>query len=90
MRRITCDRVKKKYIHFDVASNFSLFFFLRHFHGLKKRPRALNLLLRSSGGDRVPDPKLFARIAAPFCCFLPARKKKLQQMISENRIIAIH
>lgn len=64
---------RDEYLHFDVASNFSLFFFLRHFHGLKKRPRALNLLLRSSGGDRVPDPKLFARIAAPLCCFLAVR-----------------
>lgn len=31
------------------------------------------MLFRSSGGDRVPDPRLFARIVAPFCCFLAAR-----------------
>lgn len=64
-----------KYLHFDVASNFSLFFFLRHFQGLKNRPSALNLLFRSSGGVRTPDPKLFVRRAAPFC-FLAENKKK--------------
>lgn len=62
-------------IHLDVASNFSLFFFLRHFHGLKKRPSALNLLLRSSGGVRTPLPRLLVRSAAPFC-FLAAMERK--------------
>lgn len=64
------------YLHFDVASNFSLFFFLRHFHGLKNRPSELNLLLRSNGGDRVLEPKLFVRSAAPFCFFAKIEKKK--------------
>lgn len=64
-----------KNLHFEAASNFSLFFFRRHFHGLKKRPKALNLLLRSKGGVRVPEPKLFVRNAAPFC-FLAGIKQK--------------
>lgn len=63
------------YLHFDVASNFSLFFFLRHFHGLKNLPSALNLLFRSSGGVRTPEPKLFVRNAAPFC-FLAENTKE--------------
>ncbi|KNC24077.1 hypothetical protein FF38_01449 [Lucilia cuprina] len=63
-------------LHFEAASNFSLFFFRRHFQGLKKRPKALNLLLRSKGGVRVPEPKLFVRKAAPFCFLAKNRKMK--------------
>lgn len=51
----------------EVDSNFSLFFFLRHFQGLKSRPKALNLLFRSSGGVREPELRLFERRVAPFC-----------------------
>lgn len=69
------ERKSIEHLHFDVASNFSLFFFLRHFHGLKNRPKALNLLFRSNGGVRIPVPKLFVRIAAPFCFFAENIKK---------------
>lgn len=74
------------YLHFEVASNFSLFFFLLHFHGLKNRPNALNLLFRSSGGDLVPDPKLFVLKAAPFC-FLAEKKNKKKRRI---QLITMH
>lgn len=56
--------------HFDVVSNFSLFFFLRHFQGLKFFPSALSLLLRSWGGDREHELRLLTLTTAPFCCFL--------------------
>jgi hypothetical protein len=62
------------YLHLDVASNFSLFFFLRHFHGLKSLPSALNLLLRSCDGVRELGPKLFVLSVRPFC-FLAANEK---------------
>lgn len=55
------------YSHFDAASNFSLFFFRRHFHGLKSRPSAENLLFRSSGGVRVPVLRLVVRSVVPLC-----------------------
>lgn len=72
-------------LHLDVASNFSDFFFRFHFHGLNSLPSAENLLtvaavcigfLSTCVEDVrvVADPKLFVRIAAPFC-FLPVNKK---------------
>lgn len=63
------------YLHFEVASNFSLFFFRRHFQGLKNRPSTLSLLLCSNGGVRMPGPKLFVRIAAPLFLFTKRQQK---------------
>lgn len=60
--------------HLEAASNLSDFFFRFHFHGLNNLPKAENLLFLSSGGVRVPEPKLFVRNAAPFC-FLAAKQK---------------
>lgn len=57
------------YLHLEAASNLSDFFFLFHFHGLNNLPRAENLLFLSKGGVLVPDPRLFVRMAAPFCFF---------------------
>lgn len=59
-------------LHLEAVSNFSLFFFLRHFQGLKNRPNALNLLFLSSGGDLAHGPRLFVLMIAPLCCFWPA------------------
>lgn len=55
------------YLHLEAASNFSLFFFLFHFHGLKSLPSAENLLFLSRGGVLVPEPRLLVRSAVPFC-----------------------
>lgn len=55
--------------HREAASNLSDFFFRFHFQGLNNLPSAENLLFLSKGGVRAPDPKLFARNAAPFCFF---------------------
>ena len=49
----------------EVASNFSDFFFLFHFQGLKRRPKACSLDFLGTGG--VPDPKLLGTPLA----FLP-------------------
>lgn len=66
------EKVKKIYSHFDAASNFSLFFFRRHFHGLKSLPSALNLLFRSSGG--VLALRLCVlRVLVPLCFFTEKR-----------------
>ena len=43
----------------DVASNFSDFFFLFHFQGLNRRPKACSLDFLWTGG--VPDPKPLLR-----------------------------
>jgi hypothetical protein len=65
---------RNKHSHFEAASNFSLFFFRRHFHGLKSRPRALNLLFLSSGGVREPVLRLVVRRAVPLCFFTGREK----------------
>lgn len=65
------------HLHLDVDSNFSLFFFLRHFHGLNRRPNALNLLLfRSNGGVLEPELRLLERMVAPFCFFVAGKGGK--------------
>jgi hypothetical protein len=67
------------YLHREAASNLSDFFFLFHFQGLNNLPRAENLLFLSNGGVLVPDPRLFVRMAAPFC-FFAANKQTNKQM----------
>lgn len=72
-------------LHLDAASNLSDFFFRFHFHGLKSLPKAENLLFLSSGGVRVPEPRLLARLyAAPFCFFAAKRKAKIQLGANTN------
>jgi hypothetical protein len=67
-------KVIKAYLLLEAASNFSDFFFRFHFHGLKSLPNAENLdLVRSTGGVRAPEPRLFVRTVEPFC-FLAATK----------------
>jgi len=75
------------YLHLEAASNFSLFFFRRHFQGLKNLPRALSLLFLSKGGVLVPEPRLFVRMAAPFC-FLAAIENEKRR--GAKLVISIH
>lgn len=69
------------YSHFDAASNLSLFFFRRHFHGLNRRPSALNLLFRSNGGVLVPVLRLVVRSVVPLCFLtaIRARERKKER-----------
>lgn len=70
-------QVLKMYSLLEAASNFSDFFFRFHFHGLKSLPKAENLdLVRSAGGVRAPDPRLFVRTAEPFCFFAATKHSK--------------
>lgn len=67
--------------HFEAASNLSFFFFRRHFHGLKSRPSALNLLFRSSGGVLVPVLRLVVRSVVPLCFFTKTKTKTREEKI---------
>lgn len=58
----------------EVCSNFSLFFFLFHFHGLNNRPNAENRLFCSIGGDLEDELKVVVLIV-PFD-FLAIKKGK--------------